>query len=124
MSSVVSQVTLTELTWPDITGKTIKGWGTVAFSAGTYLVGGLAMGLLLWLDARTCDFNGFLKCTVVGDNPSTPGVLYTYRYSPVGDVLQIYLNGTELTAGTTLPAAVTGDTLVFEVTVDRTTTRG
>jgi hypothetical protein len=124
MSSVISTITLTELTWPDITGKTIKGWGTVSFSAGTYLVGGIAMGLFNWLDSRTCDVNGFLNCTVVGDNPTTPGVLYTYRYSPVGDVLQVYLNGTELTAGTTLPAAVTGDTVVFEVTVDRTTVRG
>ena len=124
MSSVVSQITLTELTFPDITGKTIKGWGTVSFSAGTYLVGGLSMGLLLFADQRTVDFNGFLVCRVVGDNPTTPGTVYSYRYSPVGDVLQVYLNGTELTAGTTLPAAVTGDTVVFEATFDRTTVRG
>jgi hypothetical protein len=124
MSSVISTISLTELTFPDCTQKTIRAFGTVSFSAGTYLVGGLSMGLLLFADQRTVDFNGFLVCRVIGDNPTTPGTVYSYRYSPVGDVLQVYLNGTELTAGTTLPAAVTGDTVVFEATWDRTTTRG
>lgn len=124
MSSVVSTITLSEVTFPDVTGKTIKAFGTVGFTPGTYLPGGLSMGLLQFADARTIDFNGFLVCRVNGDNPTTPGTVYSYRYSPVGDVLQVYLNGTELAAGTTLPAAVLSDTVLFEATWDRTTTRG
>lgn len=123
MSSVVSVVTLSEITFPDITGKTIRAFGQVSFAPGTYLPGGISMGLVAFADARTVDFNGFLRCQVYGDNP-TSGTIYTYRYSPVGDLLQIYGNSTELTAGTSIPASILADTVIFEATWDRTTTKG
>jgi hypothetical protein len=125
MSSVVSTVTLTELTFPDITGKTIKGWGTVSFSSGTYTSGGLTMGLINWLDARTVDFNSFLRCDVWGEDPVTASVGNKYHYSPVGDLLQIFTYaGVELANGAAIPASVLNDVVMFEVTVDRTTVRG
>jgi hypothetical protein len=126
MSSVVSTITLTELCFPDCTQKTIRGWGQVTFAAGTYTTGGLVMGLLNWLDVRTVDFNGFLKCEVWGEEPITGSVGgYLYHYSPVGDVLQILTAaGVELASGAAIPAAVLNDVVLFEVTVDRTTVRG
>ena len=126
MPSVNSLVTLTELCFPDITGKVIRGWGQVLFSPGAYITGGLAMGLIAWLDARTVDFNGFLRCSVFGEDPvsSSVGLGITYHYSPVGDVLQIFLNGVELANGSAVPVQVLNDNLLFEVQVDRTTVRG
>lgn len=123
MSSVASVITLSEITYPDITGKTIKAWGQANFASGNYESGGLLMGLIAFADARTVDFNGFLKCAVAGEAP-TSGTVYTFRYSPTGDVLQIYANGTELTGGAAIPAFVLADTVIFEATWDRTTTRG
>ena len=82
------------------------------------------MGLLTYLDARTVDFYGFLKCDVWGEEP-VGAALYEYHYSPVGDVLQIFnADGTELTNGASIPAAILTDILLFEVTVDRTSVRG
>lgn len=126
MSSVTSVITLSELCFPDITGKTIKAWGTVTFAAGTYTTGGLVMGLLNFADARTVDFNGFLKCAVWGEEPVTSSVGgYSYHYSPVGDVLQIFdKTGTELGSGAAIPAAVLNDIVMFEATWNRTTTLG
>jgi len=40
-------------TFPDVTGKTLKIWGQVIITAGTYLTGGLPMGLMAFADART-----------------------------------------------------------------------
>ena len=125
MSSVVSTVTLSELCFPDITGKTIKAWGQVTFAAGTYTTGGISFGLVQFADARTVDFNGFLQCTVYGEDVITNSVGgYQYHYSPVGDVLQILQNGTELASGAAIPAAVLNDTVLFEATWNRTTVLG
>jgi hypothetical protein len=126
MSSVSSLITLTELCFPDITGKVIRGWGQVVFSPGAYVTGGLPMGLILWLDQRTVDFNGFLRCLVYGENPITVNVAQgiTYHYSPVGDVLQIFLNGLELANGAPIPVQVLNDQVLFEVSVNRTTVLG
>ena len=126
MSSVISTISLSELCFPDLAGKTIRAWGTVAFAAGTYTTGGLAMGLLNFADARTVDFNGFLKCVVWGEDPVTGSVGgYSYHYSPVGDVLQIFdKTGTELGSGAAIPAAVLNDIVMFEATWNRTTTLG
>ena len=83
------------------------------------------MGLLAYADARTIDFNGFLRCEVFGEDVVTATVGgYTYHYSPVGDVLQITLNGVELLPGAAIPAAVLNDTVLFMATWDRTTVRG
>ena len=84
------------------------------------------MGLIAWLDARTVDFNGFLRCRVFGEDPVSANVAQgiTYHYSPVGDVLQIFVNGVELANGTAVPVQVLNDNVLFEVSVDRTTVRG
>ena len=125
MSSVISKITLSELCFPDITGKVIRGWGQVSFSAGSYITGGLAMGLLQWADARTVDFNGFLRCRVYGEDVVTATVGgVTYHYSPVGDVLQIIIGGVELASGAAIPAVVLNDTVLFEASWNRTTVLG
>jgi hypothetical protein len=125
MSSVTSVITLSELCFPDITGKTIQAWGQVNFTAGTYTAGGLLMGLLQYADARTVDFNGFLRCSVFGEDVVTATVGgYDYHYSPVGDVLQITLNGVELASGAVIPAAVLNDTVLFLAVWNRTTVLG
>lgn len=83
------------------------------------------MGLIPYADSVTVDANGFLRAVVQGEQPVAPGgTLYTYKYSPIGDVLQIFANGTELTNGSTIPAAILADTLICEAVWDRTTTRG
>ena len=123
MSSVASVITLSEITFPDITGKTIRAFGQVIFTSGNYETGGLLMGLQAFADARTVDINGFLTCEVRGE-AVTVGHVYTYRYSPTLDVVQIYDNGTELTGGEAIPAFVLADTVIFTATWDRTTTRG
>ena len=125
MSSVISTITLSELTFPDITGKTIQAWGQVNFTPGTYTAGGLVFGLLQYADVRTVDFNGFLRCSVFGEDVITATVGgYEYHYSPVGDVLQITFNGVELASGAAVPAAILNDTVLFLAVWDRTTVRG
>lgn len=125
MSLITSVISLSELTFPDITGKTIRAWGQVTFTPGTYVLGGLVMGLLQYADARTVDFNGFLRCEVFGEDVVTATVGgYQFHYSPVGDVLQITLNGVELATGVAIPTAVLNDTILFMATWDRTTVRG
>jgi hypothetical protein len=121
---------LSEICFPDITGKTIRAWGLVTITPGGYTVGGIPMGLFNFLDVRTVDVNGFLRCEVYGEEPYgtslTTSVLpgYTYHYSPVNDSLQIFYAGIELVASQTVPAGVLSDVLLFEATVDRTSTRG
>ena len=126
MSSVTSTITLSEVCFPDITGKVIGAWGTVTFSAGSYVTGGLIMGLLQFADGRTVDFNGFLRCRVWGEEPVTSTVGgYSFRYSPVGDVLQIFdKTNTELSNGAAIPAAVLNDIVMFQASWNRTTTLG
>jgi Ice-binding-like len=127
-SSVAATATLSELCFPDITGKTIRAWGIVTLSAGGYTIGGIPFGLMQFADVRTVDFNGFLRCEVYGEDPlsltSGASPLYTYHYSPVNDALQIFNNGVELTASQSTPAAILADVLLFEATWDRTTVRG
>ena len=84
------------------------------------------MGLIPFLDARTVDFFGFLRCLVYGEDPvtATVGLGVTYHYSPVGDVLQIFINGVELANGAVIPAVVLNDQVLYEFTVNRTTVLG
>src|ERR1700676_2271182 len=113
MSSVTSKISLSEICFPDITGKTIRAWGQVNFTAGAYTAGGLAMGLVLYADARTVDFNGFLRCEVFGEDVVTAtvgGALY--YYSPVTDTLQILIAGVELANGVAVPASVLNDAVL------------
>jgi hypothetical protein len=125
MASVVSTISLSELCFPDCTQKVIRGWGQVNFTPGSYTTGGLTMGLLAWLDARTVDYNGFLRCRVFGEDVITATVgNVTYHYSPVGDVLQIVIGGVELANGAAIPSQVLLDTVLFEVSVNRTTVLG
>jgi hypothetical protein len=138
MASRTATIQLQEFTFPDITGRTLKIWGQVVITAGTYQTGGLAFGLLAFADARTVDFNGFLKCSVWDEEPLTSTNDYTYWYSPVTDTLQIIDNktGLELANNTLLPITdpsvpvdsapfeTQADLLMFEATFDRTTVRG
>lgn len=124
--SAVSTVTLEELCFPDITGKVIRYWGEVNFSPGTYKTGGLTMGLLALSDGLTIDFNGFLRCKIQGENVVTPTVGgYSYHYSPVGDVIQIFdSTGAELANGSGVPVQVLNDDIIFLASWNRTTVLG
>jgi len=85
------------------------------------------MGLLSFSDARTIDFNAFLRCLVTPENAAAVGAAtYSYRYVPEGDYLQIIDNttGKELANGASVPASVLAQSLIFEAVWDRTTTRG
>lgn len=125
VSATIGLKGLSELCFPDITGKVIRAWGLVTITPGGYTVGGIPFGLMAFLDVRTVDFNAFLKCDVYGEAPLnsvTQGI--SYHYSPTTDTLQILFNGTELLAGQTVPASVLLDTLLFEAWVNRTTVVG
>jgi hypothetical protein len=135
-SSVNASLTLIEVCFPDITGKVIRGWGQVLVTAGGYITGGLPMGLIAWLDGRTVDFNGYLRCEVWDEEVQLSG-LYRYHYSPVSDTLQIFTPaGVELASGVSVPIVDTQinvdksvmqtetNLLMFEASVDRTTVRG
>lgn len=131
-------ITLVEITFPDITGKTLKAWGQVVISAGVYAQGGLPMGLLNFADARSVDFNGFLRCSVWDEEKLN--TLYDYHYNPTSDTLQIFLAGVEYPSGATInlvdpaenpdapivlsPIVPQQNLLMFEATFDRTTVRG
>jgi hypothetical protein len=128
MSSVISTITLSELCFPDITGKTIRAWLQVNFTPGTYTAGGLLMGLLAYADSRTIDFNGFLRASLWGEDVVTttgPGG-YVYHYSPVGDVLQIVsaTTGLELASGAAIPVGVLSDIVLCLAVWNRTTVLG
>lgn len=116
---------LSELCFPDITGRAIRAWGLVTISPGGYTVGGIPFGLFNFLDVRTVDVNAFLKCDVYGEDPLTAVTAgITYHYSPQNDALQIFFLGVEFASLQTIPAAILADVLLFEATVDRTTVRG
>lgn len=124
--NAATEVTLLPITFPDFSSKVLRAYLQVVFAAGSvYATGGVYLGLIPFADNNTIDANGFLKATVQGEQPVAPGgVVYTFRYSPIGDVLQIFGNGTELTNASTIPAAVLNDTLLCTSEWDRTTTRG
>lgn len=137
MSNVAAPLTLIEVCFPDCTQKVIRAWGQVLVTAGTkYVTGGIPMGLIKFADDRTVDFNGFLRCDVWDEEVQSPTNYITYHYSPVGDVLQAYIGGTEVANGTTFPLGTSpidpdkpetqteAVLLMFEASWDRTTVRG
>ncbi len=122
-------ITYTELTFPDITGKTIRGWFLATFNGPSYVLGGIPANIMKLLDVRTVDFNGELRVEFYGEDPynATTGVgTWRFIYSPVTDTLQLvsFVTGLEAVAGAAVPAGVTSDTVLVCVTVDRTGTRG
>jgi hypothetical protein len=120
MSTVITEVTLTTLCFPDITGATQGAWGTVTFASGfAYAVGGIPFGLVAYADARTINVDGFLQCTVIDEQASTP-IVYTFRYVPSTDALQIYQNGIELTAGPLPAYLLTDASIIFHANWNRT----
>ena len=129
MSLIPDPISYTEICYPYITGKTTRGWFLATFSGAAYTLGGIPANIMKLLDVRTVDFNGELSVRFYGEEPynATTGV-GTYRlvYSPVTDTLQLvsYLTGLEVAAGAAVPAGVTLDTVLVEVQVDRTSTRG
>jgi hypothetical protein len=134
MSNIVPGVTLTELCFPDITGKTIKAWGSVAFGYGlNYTTGGIPFGLVNFADARTVDFNGFLKCEVIDENVQAQDAshtVFTFFYVPSTDKLQIFSQTSstdlaELTNGAVIPTYLLTDaSIIFQATWNRTTVLG
>jgi len=126
MSNIVAGISLQELTFPDITGKTQGAWGTVSFGYGlNYTTGGIPMGLVLFADQRTVDFNGFLWCDVHDESAANDATLYTFRYVPATDTLQIFVNGVELANGAALSTGLLIDSsVIFHAVWDRTTVRG
>jgi hypothetical protein len=122
-------ISYTEITFPDITGKTIQGYFLATFSGAAYVAGGIPANIMKLLDQRTVDFNGELRVEFYGEDPynATTGVgTYRFVYSPVTDTLQLvsYITGLEVAAGAAVPAGVTSDTVLVKVTVDRTSTKG
>jgi hypothetical protein len=135
-ASVNASLTLIEVCHPDITQKVLRSWGQVLVTPGGYITGGLPMGLMVYLDSRTVDFNGYLRCEVWDEEVQTAG-LARYHYNPVTDTLQIFTPaGVELASGVAVPVVDTQinvdqsvmqtetNLLMFEVSVDRTTVRG
>lgn len=124
--SASTEVSLVPITFPDFSSKVLRAYLQVVFQAASvYATGGVYLGLIPFADSNTIDANAFLKATVQGEQPvANGGVVYTFRYSPIGDVLQIFGNGTELTNGSNIPAAILADTLICTAEWDRTTTRG
>ena len=96
-------------------------WGTVTLSGGyTYTTGGIPFGLMALADSKTVNWNGFLRCEVF-DEEVAGATVYTFRYVVATDSLQIFANGTELTNGAAIPAALIADSVVlFEATFNRT----
>jgi len=121
MSSAVSSVSLKVLCFPDITGATIGAFLQLSFGAGTYTTGGIPMGLVAFADSVTVDFNGFLTCTLYDESAEESGSIYTFRYVPSTDSLQINLNGTELGNGASVTLT---DTVIAHAIWNRTTTQG
>jgi hypothetical protein len=96
------------------------------------------MGLIAWADARTVDFNGFLRCDVWDEEVQGAAGLIRYHYNPVTDTLQVFTAaGVEVASGVAVPVGL--DTpvdpdkpmtqteallLMFEASWDRTTVRG
>jgi hypothetical protein len=121
MSNFVPEVALSILCFPDITGATIKIWGSVAFGSGyTYTTGGIPFGLLALADSKTVNFDGFLRCEVF-DEAAAGATVYSFRYVPSTDSLQIFSSGTELANGASIPSAlVTDSSILFEATFNRT----
>ena len=122
-------ITYTELTFPDCTQKTIRGWFLCTFNGSSYPSGGIPANIMKLMDVRTCDFNGELRVEFYGEDPfnATTGVgNWRFQYSPVTDTLQLisYSTGLEATVGAAVPAGVTSDTVLMKFTVDRTSTRG
>jgi len=134
MSNIVPGVTLTELCFPDITGKTIKAWGSLAFGYGlNYTKGGIPMGLLQFADVRTVDFSGFLLCEIWDESvqaQDASGTLYSFYYVPATDKLQIFSQTAsadlaELANGAALPTYLLTDAnIIFQATWNRTTVLG
>ncbi len=129
MSLTPDPITYTELTFPDITGKTIGIYALCTFSGAAYVTGGIAANLMKLADVRTVDFNGFLKADFYGEDPyNAVSGIGTYRliYSPVTDTLQIvsYITGLELASGAAIPTGIMTDTILVHAVWDRTTVRG
>lgn len=116
MSSLAPVVTYAPLTQgPTIDRLTITLWLQLAFSAGYYTVGGVPSGLAAFAGTQTIDSAPFLASRIDSEatTSSSPAVAgYTYKYIPSTDKIQIFLNGSELTASQAIPANVLNDIIV------------
>ena len=120
MSDIIAGISLGILCFPDISGATIGAWLSVSFGYGlNYTTGGIPMGLVKFADSVTVDFNGFLECTVWDESQFDGATLYTFRYVPATDTLQIFATSasgagatTELANGAALPTALLVDSSV------------
>jgi hypothetical protein len=118
--SNISVVTLADLTQgPSIDSKTITLWLQLSFSLGYYNPGGLAAGVATLAGKETIDTKFFLQANINGEltvsagQSSLPAVGgFQYHYVPTTDSIQIFYNGTELTASETVPSGVINDVVV------------
>jgi hypothetical protein len=106
--------------------KTITLWLQVAFSAGTYVTGGVPAGLQAFAGTLTVNDSEYLWSSFQSEEPFTTSLGiggFTYRYNPTNDTFQIFdgapATGTELTNGSTLPVGVTGDVITGQVVYNR-----
>ena len=92
MSDIIAGVSLSILDFPDITSSTTKFWLSVALGYGlNYTTGGIPFGLIALADSKTVNFDGFLRCDVF-DEAAAGATVYTFRYVPATDTLQIFGN--------------------------------
>lgn len=114
-------ITLKEVTFPDVTGKTIRIFGTLATDTGNYATGGVAAGLKAFLALRTLDVKGILDVQIKDPNV-VAGNQITYNYIPASDLLQVFSAGVEATNAAPIPN--NSHVLNFVATLDRTTVKG
>jgi hypothetical protein len=120
MASNLPAVTFADLfpTGVSVDQKTISMWLQVSIGSGVYATGGIPAGVQAQANAKTIDDTTFLFALV--ESELTRGATYyTYKYIPTTDKLQIFSNGTELSASAIIPSAVLTDTIVGEFTYNR-----
>jgi len=109
------------LTGTDITKFTIQLYLQVLIGQGYYTVGGIAANLKAFASALGISANAqFLISRIESEVATldTGGASlpqqggFTYKYLPSSDLLQIFLNGVELTASEPIPQGVYEDTIV------------
>jgi hypothetical protein len=122
-------VTLAPLTLgPTIDSRTISMWYQIAFSAGSYPVGGVPAGVAAAVSALTIDDTQYLGSHIEGEDtvvlgggslPTVGGIVF--KYIPSTDKIQLFdfQTGLELQSSETIPPAVLNDTIVGEFTYNR-----
>lgn len=107
------------LTQPDITKMTIQLYLQILIGQGYYTVGGIAANLKAFASAQGISANAqFLFSQIASEVATQNSALslptqggFSYKYIPASDLLQIFINGAELTASEPIPQGVYEDTI-------------